>query len=101
MWDGQVTALLAAAGAEDVAVDALPAMLEGARRRAPGATFIEADLLDLEITGHFDRVVLSFVLHTDIRAAELDLRRRLSVANGRAQILIAGPLDDSVHSTSC
>lgn len=181
---GQVTALLVAAGAEVVAIDALPAMLEGARRRAPGATFIEADLLDLEITGHFDRVVLSFVLHnfdsdrrrdalrlsrrvlapggqigvldwavpsgrisaalwrrflahlepsshdaeapstglkrqhlgristsvnavldgalpTDIRAAALDMRRRLSVANGRAQILIAGRQDDGVHSAPC
>lgn len=180
---GQVTSLLLAAGAEVVAIDPLPAMLEGARRRAPGATLIEADLFDVEIPGHFDRVVLSFVLHnfdvnarrealrlsgralasggqvgildwavpsgpvwasawrrfltrlepssddvevadvdlelrylggeapnvsavldgaldTDIRAAGLDVRSRLSLANGRAQVLIAGPQNNGVNGTA-
>jgi ubiquinone/menaquinone biosynthesis C-methylase UbiE len=174
---GQVTALLLAAGAEVVAIDPLAAMLEGARRRARGATIIEGDLFDTEIPGPFDRVVLSFVLHnfdangrtealrlsaralapggqvgildwavppgraratlwrrfltrlepsseaaevtdadlerkhlggeapnvsaildgalhTDVRAAGLEVRSRLAVANGRAQVLIAHPHDD-------
>jgi ubiquinone/menaquinone biosynthesis C-methylase UbiE len=179
---GQVTALLVATGAEVVAIDPLPAMLDGARRRAPGATIIERDLFDMEIPGHFDRVVLSFVLHNfdangrrealrrsghvltaggqvgildwavpsgrisaslwrryltrlepssedvvltdtdperrylageapnvgavldgalgmDLRVAGLDVRSRRTVANGRAQILIADPQEDCVHST--
>ena len=60
---GQVTALLVAAGADVVAIDALPGMLDGARRRAPDATIVEGDIFDRELTGEFDRVVLSFVLH--------------------------------------
>lgn len=60
---GQVTELLVAAGAEVTAVDALPAMLVGARRRAPAATFIEGDVLTAEVGGGFDAMVLSFLLH--------------------------------------
>jgi ubiquinone/menaquinone biosynthesis C-methylase UbiE len=178
---GQVTALLLAAGADVVALDPLAAMLEGARRRAPGATIIEGDLFDVEIPGPFDRVVLSFVLHnfdadgrmealrrsaralasggqvgildwalptgriraslwrrfltrlepsstpvevtdadlelkylggeapnvsavldgairTDVRAAGLEVRSCLAVANGRAQIVIAHPQDTATHA---
>lgn len=51
---GQVTALLVAAGAEVVAVDAVPGMLDGARRRAPGATFIQGDVFDVEVADRFD-----------------------------------------------
>jgi ubiquinone/menaquinone biosynthesis C-methylase UbiE len=180
---GQVTALLVAAGAEVVAIDPLPAMLEGARRRAPAATLMEGDLFDVEIPGHFDRVALSFVLHNfdttgrrevlrlsgralasggqvgildwavpsgriwasswrrfltrlepssdalevadadlerrylggaspnvgavldgalgrDVRAAGLDLRSRLSLANDRAQVLIAGLQTDGFDGTA-
>jgi ubiquinone/menaquinone biosynthesis C-methylase UbiE len=60
---GLVTTQLLAAGAEVVAVDALPAMLVGARRRAPGATFVEGDALEVDVGGGYDRAVLSFVLH--------------------------------------
>lgn len=60
---GQVTACLLAAGSDVVAVDALPAMLVAARRRAPRATFINGDVFDAAVGGGFDRAVLSFVLH--------------------------------------
>lgn len=87
---GQVTALLAASGGEVVAIDPLHAMLEGARRRAPGATFVEGDLFDTEITGEFDRVVLSFVLHnftTDDRREALLRSARALAPGGRVGIL--------------
>lgn len=60
---GQVTERLLAAGARVVAVDALPAMLEGARRRAPEAEYVVGDVFDDLPAGPFDAVVLSFVLH--------------------------------------
>jgi ubiquinone/menaquinone biosynthesis C-methylase UbiE len=73
---GQVTARLLDAGAEVVAIDALPAMLEGARRRAPRATFIEGDALDVDWRGPFDGVVFSFVLHNFEREERVRLLRR-------------------------
>ena len=60
---GQVTARLLATGAHVIAVDALPEMLNGARRRAPAAEYLIGDIFDIEPTGTFDAVVLSFVLH--------------------------------------
>jgi ubiquinone/menaquinone biosynthesis C-methylase UbiE len=87
---GQVTALLAASGGEVLAIDPLDAMLEGARRRAPGATFIEGDLFDTEIAGEFDRVVLSFVLHnftTDDRREALLRSARALAPGGRVGVL--------------
>jgi ubiquinone/menaquinone biosynthesis C-methylase UbiE len=87
---GQVTALLAASGAEIVAIDPLHEMLEGARRRAPGATFIEGDLFDTEIAGEFDRVALSFVLHnftTDDRREALRRSARALAPGGRVGVL--------------
>jgi ubiquinone/menaquinone biosynthesis C-methylase UbiE len=60
---GQVTELLVAAGAEVTAVDALAPMIEVARRRAPAATFVEADATELVLTPDHDAVVLGFVLH--------------------------------------
>jgi ubiquinone/menaquinone biosynthesis C-methylase UbiE len=70
---GQVTERLLAAGTDVVAVDALPAMLVGARRRAPRASFVEGDAFDVDVGDGFDRVVLSFVLHN----FDTDDRRRL------------------------
>lgn len=87
---GQVTALLVAAGADVVAVDALPGMLDGARRRAPGATFIQGDVFDVEIADRFDRVVLAFVPHNFDAHGRVDaLRRSASVLapGGRVGIL--------------
>lgn len=60
---GQVTELLVSSGAEVTAVDAMPEMLTGARRRAPLATFIECDVLSTEAGSGYDAVVLSFLLH--------------------------------------
>jgi ubiquinone/menaquinone biosynthesis C-methylase UbiE len=70
---GQVTRRLTATGADVVALDALPAMLAAARRRAPRATFIEGDALQSAIGDGYDRVVLAFVLHN----FEASDRRRL------------------------
>lgn len=87
---GQVTARLVAAGAEVVAVDALPAMLGAARRRAPGARFIEGDAMETQVGGDFDRVVLSFVLHNFDREGRVGLLRRAAAAlssSGRIGVL--------------
>jgi demethylmenaquinone methyltransferase/2-methoxy-6-polyprenyl-1,4-benzoquinol methylase len=70
---GQVTAALIAAGADVVAVDALPAMLDRARQRAPTATFIQGDAIDATAGDGFNCVALSFVLH----GFGADERRRL------------------------
>ena len=87
---GQVTERLVATGAHVVAVDALPAMLVGARRRAPRATFVEGDALTVDLAGSFDAIVLSFVLHnldTDQRRTLLKRSRSLLGQNGRVAIL--------------
>ena len=73
---GQVTARLLDAGAEVVAVDALPEMLAGARRRAPAATIVEGDALTTEVGDGFDRTVLSFVLHNFDHGGRVSLLRR-------------------------
>jgi demethylmenaquinone methyltransferase/2-methoxy-6-polyprenyl-1,4-benzoquinol methylase len=70
---GQVTSLLLARGADVTAVDALAAMLDGARRRAPTATFVEGDAFTVSVGDYFDLVVLAFVLHN----LDADHRRRL------------------------
>lgn len=73
---GQVTAQLVAAGAQVTAVDALPEMLDAARRRAPEATFVEGDLTTVDAGHDHDRVVLSFVLHNfDAATRQAVLRR--------------------------
>lgn len=87
---GQVTARLLAAGAEVVAVDALPDMLLGARRRAPGATFFQDDVMQADIGGDYDRVVLSFVLHNFDSEGRARLLRRAAAAlapSGRIGVL--------------
>lgn len=73
---GQVTALLVAAGADVVAVDRLPAMLAGARRRASRATLVEGDVFDADLGDDYDRVVLSFVLHNFAHEDRVRLLRR-------------------------
>ncbi|WP_373046939.1 class I SAM-dependent methyltransferase [Vulgatibacter sp.] len=79
---GQVTARLLAAGAEVCAVDRLDDMLAASRRRAPGATFVRGDVFEAEIGTNFDRVVLSFVLHSSESAGRLRLLRRAAAALG-------------------
>lgn len=78
---GQVTVRLVAAGAEVVAVDALPEMLDRARRRAPAARFIRGDALTVDVGRGYDRVVLSFVLHNfDVGDRVRLLRRAVTLA---------------------
>lgn len=87
---GQVTAELVAAGAHVVAVDALPAMLEGARRRDPSATYVHGDVIEAEVGAGYDRVVLSFVLHNFDAEGRVRLLRRAASAlteGGRIGIL--------------
>jgi ubiquinone/menaquinone biosynthesis C-methylase UbiE len=87
---GQVTARLLAAGADVVAVDALPEMLAGARRRARGASLVQGDVVEADVGGGYDRVVLSFVLHSFDAAGRVRLLRRSSHAlapGGRVGVL--------------
>ena len=81
---GQVTARLVRTGAEVVAVDAVQGMLAGARRRAPAAILIEGDVFDVDVDGHFDAVVLSFLLHNmpGSRRRELLSRCRTLLRSG-------------------
>ena len=87
---GLVTRHLCGARAEVTAVDGAPAMLTRARRRAPGATFIQRDLgADLPL-GPFDAAVLAFVLHELDPSARSSLVRRaaaVTVPRGRLAIL--------------
>jgi ubiquinone/menaquinone biosynthesis C-methylase UbiE len=87
---GQVTARLVAAGADVVAVDALPDMLAGARRRAPGATLIQGNVIEADVGGPYDRVVLSFLLHNFDADGRARLLRRAGAAlapGGRIGVL--------------
>lgn len=73
---GQVTQRLLAAGAAVTAVDALPSMLQGARRRAPEAVYVVGDALEVVLDGPYDAVVLAFVLHNYDEAGRRALLRR-------------------------
>jgi ubiquinone/menaquinone biosynthesis C-methylase UbiE len=79
---GQVADHLLAAGADVVAVDVRPEMLAGARRRAPDATFIEGDFLEINLGRGYDRAVLSFVLHNFDAADRAQILRRVAAALG-------------------
>ena len=87
---GGVTQRLLRRGAVVTAVDRSKYMLQHARRRAPGATFIETDVLDLETGGRYDRVLLAFMIHeldSGSRVKVLSLSRELLDANGLVGIL--------------
>ena len=77
---GQVTAALIEAGGSVVAVDRLPEMLAAARRRAPAAAFVEADVSTFAPEDEFDFVVLSFLLHSFDASARRALLRRSAAA---------------------
>ena len=71
-------------------VDALPAMLRRARRRAPATTFITGDAVSAEVGSGYDRVVLSFLLYNFDEEGRVRLLRRASralVDGGRIGIL--------------
>lgn len=87
---GQVTERLLAAGARVVAVDALPEMLEGARRRAPDAEYVVGDIFGDLPPGPFNAVVVSFVLHNlsaDQRRALLSSAEGLLAPGGTVAVL--------------
>jgi ubiquinone/menaquinone biosynthesis C-methylase UbiE len=106
---GRVTARLLARGAEVVAVDHSAAAIARARRRAPGATLVQADvahLAELAQPGHptgpraawtatpFDVALFSFVLHeltAGQRTAALSGVWSLLRPDGRVVIADHGP----------
>jgi ubiquinone/menaquinone biosynthesis C-methylase UbiE len=90
---GLVTAQLVHEGAVVTGIDRLPGMLEGARRRSPQATLIEADVLDGSVDdgAPFDAVTLSFVLHNFDPSGRVTLLQRaasgLAGGSGRVGLL--------------
>ena len=100
---GELTAGLLGRGAQVDAVDVSDDMLRDAMRRAPGASFEQADLVRYVPRRKYDAVLLSFVLHEPARVTQwlsLDLNAILrsnelsavvdrSLAGGRARLLVA------------
>lgn len=82
---GNVSAALAAAGAEPVGVDFSPAMLAIARDRVPGVEFIEGDAQDLPFPDRdFDAVVCNFgLVHVPDQARALAEVARVLKPGGR------------------
>ncbi|MBX3227481.1 MAG: class I SAM-dependent methyltransferase [Labilithrix sp.] len=75
---GGFTQRLLARGAEVHAVDWSGPMLKVARRRAPRATFEQAEITSFQPTERYDRVLFAFVLHeldADDRAHALAVAR--------------------------
>jgi trans-aconitate methyltransferase len=79
---GTLTAEIAASGVEVVGVDASEAMIDEARERSPGITFLQMDARDLRVPGPFDGVFSNAVLHWIPEAA--------AVIRGVAAILRPG-----------
>ncbi len=82
---GDLTRELVRAGADVVAVDVSPAMLDVARGRAPEATFVVAPVEETGLDSHsFDRVVGKWILHhADVAATAREVARLLG-PGGRA-----------------
>jgi SAM-dependent methyltransferase len=82
---GNVSEALLAKGCEVVGVDFSPAMLAMARRRAPGAIFMEADAQDLPFEeGEFDAVVSNVgICHVPDQPRALSEARRVLRSGGR------------------
>ncbi|MEU8265084.1 class I SAM-dependent methyltransferase [Micromonospora sp. NPDC048999] len=87
---GTVAAAALARGAEVVAVDAEPSMLDAARRNAPGAQVRQAVLPRLPFPADgFDAVVANFVLnHVGDPAASLAELHRMVQPGGRVAITV-------------
>jgi len=84
---GLLTARLLGAGAEVVAVDVSPAMLDRARARAPGAQFHRLDVTTpdwSEALPSVDRIVATYLLH------EFPLPRQRAVLEAAARCLMPG-----------
>ena len=93
---GSMTAELLRLGARVTAIDLSEPMLERARRRAEDATYLRMDILAYATTTHFDRVLLSFVLH------EMDAQTRVAALAVAGEALqpdgLVGVLDFSSPS---
>lgn len=97
---GSMTKLLLEAGAVVTSADLSEPMLQRARRKAPGATFVHADITAHDFGTAFDRALFSFVLHEmtfDIRVAALKNAAR-SVPDGLIGVLdFASPRSAAVR----
>lgn len=82
---GFVSEAAAERGAQPVGLDVAAAMLEQARRRCPGLTFVEGDAHKLPFPdGSFDAVTMNFgILHLSEPEAALTEARRVLVPAGR------------------
>jgi SAM-dependent methyltransferase len=82
---GFVSDAAAARGAEPVGLDVAVAMLEQARRRSPGLTFVEGDAQRLPFDdASFDAVTMNFgILHLSRPELALSEARRVLVPEGR------------------
>jgi SAM-dependent methyltransferase len=87
---GTVAALACAGGADVVAVDAEPSMLDVVRRRVPAADVRHAALPDLPFAdGHFDAAVANFVVnHVGDPAAAVAELGRVVRPGGRVAVTI-------------
>jgi trans-aconitate methyltransferase len=79
---GELTALIAAAGAITTGLDASAAMIDVARARVPASTFVVGDAQALDYEGSFDAIFSNAALHWMPRAAD--------VARGVARALVPG-----------
>ncbi len=88
---GQLTGEIAAAGALVTGIDSSEAMLEEARRNAPGARFELHDVRRLPFRGEFDAVFSNAVLHwvQDAEEAAASLARALK-PGGRLVLEMGG-----------
>jgi trans-aconitate methyltransferase len=68
---GELTGKIAAAGATAVGLDASPAMIDAARRLAPGLTFVVGDGQGLPFVSEFDAVFSNAALHWMPRASDV------------------------------
>jgi trans-aconitate methyltransferase len=64
---GELTSRIVAAGADVLGLDASPRMIEAARERFPGATFVVGDGQDLAFHQEFDAVFSNAALHWMLR----------------------------------
>jgi trans-aconitate methyltransferase len=79
---GELTSLIAASGAAVVGLDSSAAMLDEARTRAPGVTFVLGDAQALDYNGEFDAVFSNAAIHWMPRAA--------AMASGVKRALVPG-----------
>ncbi|MDX2087379.1 MAG: class I SAM-dependent methyltransferase [Kofleriaceae bacterium] len=94
---GLMTRQLLDRGASVTAVDRSRPMLARARTRAPEATFVEDDVTSYVPSGHYDRVVLSYILHEleeHERSTALTLAREALAPGGLVGVV---DFDDSAR----